>query len=256
MVARRGDYPVVPPHVAEVHIQGMSPAVGFLLLPLFVCPHLPLLTRVQHVSLPIVAVGHQQRPHLGPRVLSVMQGPADADMSFGVLFCTVWVNYFHHEALVEMAIRGPPRDGGAHVETLPLAQAVLNQPGVQESRDGFLKGTGRFKDLVNVNTVKSLAAVAHDLLSENPQLRWRHQLLARDGGQVEEETLSRLSARTGQVLRGFWKKTNRNIYGKLWLFESMPGPCTLSNFLFTLIDRMCLLLTSYWTHWFKTLEKW
>ncbi len=124
----------------------------------------------------------------------------------------------------------------------PTAQAVLNQPGVQESRDGFLKGTGRFDDLVNVNAVKSLAAVAHDLLSENPQLCWRHQLLAWDGGQVEEEKLSRLSSQTGQVLHGFWKKTNCNVYGKLWLFESMPVPCTLSNLLFTLIDRMWL----YW----------
>lgn len=38
------------------------------------------------------------------------------------------------------------------------------------------------------------------------------------------------------------------------LFESKPVPCTVTNLLFTLIDRMRLLLTSYWTHWFKTLK--
>lgn len=165
MVSRGGDYPVVPPHVAEVHIQGMSLAVGFVLLPLVFGPHLPLLARVKHVPLAVVAVGHQQRPHLGPRVLPVVQGSTDPDVSFGVL---VRVNYFHHEAMVGPSVCGPPRDGGAHVETLPLAQAVLNQPGVQESRDGLLKGTGRSDDLVNVNAVESVARRTHDLLSENP----------------------------------------------------------------------------------------
>lgn len=231
MVTRGRHYPFVPPHVTEVHVQGMSLAAGLVLvLPaLFADRCLTFLPCVEHgVPSAVVAVSHQQGPSLRPRVLVLVQGPAHPDMptvSLGMLpvhLPLLGVKHFYHKAMVVTFTRSPLRHSRADIKALPPAQRVLHEPSVQKTNQRFPTASYRQpKYLINVDAVEatcrsaaSSAAVtgavvgrhsSHDLIPEDPQLGRGDELLLRDRSKVEVELLGRFAFQAGEGLHGLCK---------------------------------------------------
>lgn len=180
VVARRGHDPVIPPHVAEVHVQRVSLTARFEAFPLLMfC--LTLFSFVQRVSLPVMAKSYQQRPDLGPAVSVWVQRPANPHVSLGDTWLLLRVSHFHHEAVVGLSLSCPAHHGGGDVKTFPLAGVPIDQPGVQQSAGGeFRVGCCGFDNFININSVMEAVIVAQSVLhlfSENLKLRRGDQLL-------------------------------------------------------------------------------
>lgn len=223
VVAWRRHDPLVPANVAEVHVESVPPAVRApVLLPVLLrpSPRLPLLSvRMQNGrTLTVVAVGHQKRSRLRPRVLVRMKGAADPHVPppvpLGLLgsFRLLGVEHFHQEPVVVLGFTGPASHGRAHVEAFPARVRVLHQPGVEKSGERlFGGGQRRPEHLVNVNSVEATrAGVTENLVPENTQLRGRDQLLDGNRGKVEEKLLCCFSFQAGQCLKSLWKDRRKS----------------------------------------------
>ncbi len=198
MVARRRHDPLVPAHVAEVHIERVPPAVcALLLLPalLLPLPRLPLLSvRMQDGrALTVVAVGHQQGSGLRPWVLVCVKRATDSHVPPLVpldhcgSFRLLGMEHLHQEPMVVLGFAGPASNCRTHVEALPARVRVLHQTGVEKSGKRLF-GSGQCwpEHLVNVNSVETTrTGVTENLVPENAQLCGRDQLLSGNGGKVE-----------------------------------------------------------------------
>lgn len=223
VVAGRRHDPLIPANIAEVHVESVPPTVcapvllSVLLRP---SPCLPLLSvRMQDSrALTVVAVGHQKRSGLRPRVLVCVKGAADPHVPppvpLGLLgsFRLLRMEHFHQEPVVVLGFTGPASHGRAHVKAFPARVRVLHQSGVEKSGKRLFGGGQRWPEhLVNVNSVEATCTgVTENLVPENTQLRGRDQLLDGNRGKVEEKLLCCFSFQAGQCLKRLWNDRRKS----------------------------------------------
>lgn len=198
LVTRGRHYPVIPAHVTEVHIQCVAPAVAVA----FAAPLLgaSLGPTGQRVTLSIVAKGDQEGAQLLPVLARLLvQRAADPNVSPLVARRLVEVQNLHGQPVIRAELTSPAQHGGADVKALPPRCVVVHEPGIQKLRDQ-LTGPRGFQHLIHVYSVKTLLVrkgVTNgllDLMTVEPQLGRREQLVLWNAAEVEQKTKGRVAA--------------------------------------------------------------